>query len=112
MVIDPIPVASASLGQVHHATWIDGTEVAVKIQYPGIEKMVRADVMQMRFLGPILELLFPGSRAMNVVEEHVRNLQKELNYELDARNQRRFARFWAQSEDIYIPAVIWVSLPF
>ena len=109
VVIDPNPVASASLGQVHRAIWLDGTEVAVKIQYPGIEKMVRADAMQLRFLGPILELLFPGSRAMSVVEEHVRHLQKELDYELEARNQRRFARFWAHSEEINIPGVIWVS---
>ena len=109
VVIDPTPVASASLGQVHKAVWLDGSDVAVKIQYPGIEKMVRADAMQLRFLGPVLELLFPGSRAMNVVDEHVKHLQKELDYEAEARNQRRFARYWSGSEDIVIPNVIWVS---
>ncbi len=109
VAIDPIPVASASLGQVHKAIWLDGSQVAVKIQYPGIEKMVRADAMQLRFLGPVLELLFPGSRAMNVVDEHVKHLQKELDYEAEARHQRRFARYWSNSEDIVIPSVIWVS---
>jgi predicted unusual protein kinase regulating ubiquinone biosynthesis (AarF/ABC1/UbiB family) len=109
VIIDPTPVASASLGQVHKAVWLDGSNVAVKIQYPGIEKMVRADAMQLRFLGPVLELLFPGSRAMNVVDEHVKHLQKELDYEAEARNQRRFARFWSSSQDIHIPSVIWVS---
>ena len=109
VTIDPNPVASASLGQVHRATWLDGTQVAVKIQYPGIDKMVRADALQLRFLGPILELLFPGSKAMSVVEEHVRHLQKELDYEAEARSQRRFARSWSKSTDIHIPRVIWVS---
>lgn len=109
VTIDPTPVASASLGQVHRAVWLDGSDVAVKIQYPGIEKMVRADAMQLRFLGPVLELVFPGSRAMDVVDEHVRHLQKELDYEAEARNQQRFARYWSLSEDIVIPKVLWVS---
>ena len=107
--IDPKPVAAASLGQVHKGVWSDGREVAVKIQYPGIAKMVRADVLQLRFLGPVLEAVFPGSKAMNVVDEHVRHLQRELDYEAEARNQRRFAKAWARSLDIYIPEVIWVS---
>ena len=109
VTIDPTPVASASLGQVHRATWLDGSAVAVKIQYPGIDKMVRADAMQLRFLGPVLELLFPGSRAMNVVEEHVRHLQKELDYEAEARNQRRFAKYWSTDPSIHIPKVLWTS---
>jgi predicted unusual protein kinase regulating ubiquinone biosynthesis (AarF/ABC1/UbiB family) len=109
VVIDPKPVASASLGQVHRAVWSDGRAVAVKIQYPGVEKMVRADALQLRFLGPVLEAVFPGSRAMNVVDEHVRYLQRELDYEAEARNQRRFARGWARSSEIHIPEVVWVS---
>ena len=107
--IDPEPVASASLGQVHRGVWSDGRPVAVKIQYPGISKMVRADALQLRFLGPVLEAVFPGSKAMNVVDEHVRYLQRELDYEAEARNQRRFARAWARSVEIHIPDVLWVS---
>lgn len=107
--INPTPVAAASLGQVHKGVWSDGKSVAVKIQYPGIAKMVKADVLQLRFLGPILEAVFPGSKAMNVVDEHVRHLQRELDYESEARNQRRFAKAWSKSADIYIPEVIWVS---
>jgi predicted unusual protein kinase regulating ubiquinone biosynthesis (AarF/ABC1/UbiB family) len=107
--IDPDAVAAASLGQVHRGVWPDGRQVAVKIQYPGIAKMVRADALQLRFLGPVLEAVFPGSRAMNVVDEHVRYLQRELDYEAEARNQRRFARAWARSTDIHIPEVLWVS---
>lgn len=107
--IDPEPVAAASLGQVHRGTWSDGRPVAVKIQYPGIAKMVRADALQLRFLGPVLEAVFPGSKAMNIVDEHVRYLQRELDYEAEARNQRRFARAWARSSEIHIPEVLWVS---
>ena len=107
--IDPHAIAAASLGQVHRGVWHDGRTVAVKIQYPGIEKMVRADAMQLRVLGPVLEAVFPGSRAMNVVDEHVRYLQRELDYEAEARNQRRFSRGWARSSDIDVPEVVWVS---
>jgi predicted unusual protein kinase regulating ubiquinone biosynthesis (AarF/ABC1/UbiB family) len=109
LVIDPEPVAAASLGQVHRGVWTDGRPVAVKIQYPGIAKMVRADALQLRFLGPVLETVFPGSKAMNVVDEHVRFLQRELDYEAEARNQRRFARAWARSSEVQIPEVLWVS---
>jgi predicted unusual protein kinase regulating ubiquinone biosynthesis (AarF/ABC1/UbiB family) len=107
--IDPNPVASASLGQVHKGTWLDGRAVAVKIQYPGIDKMVRADAIQLRFLAPVLEAIFPGSRAMNLIEEHVHYLTRELDYEAEARNQRRFARAWSRSSEIHIPDVVWVS---
>jgi predicted unusual protein kinase regulating ubiquinone biosynthesis (AarF/ABC1/UbiB family) len=109
VAIEPHAVAAASLGQVHRGVWHDGRKVAVKIQYPGIEKMVRADAMQLRVLGPVLEAVFPGSRAMNVVDEHVRYLQRELDYEAEARSQRRFARGWARSNEIHVPEVVWVS---
>ena len=71
--------------------------------------MVRADALQLRLLGPVLEAVFPGSKAMNVVDEHVRYLQRELDYEAEARNQRRFARAWARSTEVHIPEVLWVS---
>ena len=109
VVIDPKPVASASLGQVHRGTWHDGRSVAVKIQYPGIDKMVRADALTLRALGPVLEAVFPGSKAMNVVDEHVHHLQRELDYDAEARSQRRFTKAWSRSKEIHIPEVIWNS---
>jgi predicted unusual protein kinase regulating ubiquinone biosynthesis (AarF/ABC1/UbiB family) len=109
VVVDPVSVAAASLGQVHRGTWFDGREVAVKIQYPGIDRMVRADAIALRALGPIIEAVFPGSKAMNVVDEHVRHLQRELDYDAEARSQRRFAKAWSGHEGIVIPEVIWNS---
>lgn len=109
VIVDPKPVASASLGQVHRGTWTDGRPVAVKIQYPGIDRMVRADAITLRALGPIIEAIFPGSKAMNVVDEHVRHLQRELDYDAEARSQQRFARAWSRSTDIHIPEVVWNS---
>ena len=109
VVVDPTPVASASLGQVHRGTWSDGRAVAVKIQYPGIERMVRADAIALRALGPVIEAVFPGSEAMNIVDEHVRHLQRELDYDAEARSQRRFARAWSRRKDINIPEVVWNS---
>jgi predicted unusual protein kinase regulating ubiquinone biosynthesis (AarF/ABC1/UbiB family) len=109
VIIDPNPVASASLGQVHRGTWLDGRAVAVKIQYPGISKMVRADALALRALGPVIEAVLPGSKAMNIVDEHVRHLQRELDYDAEARSQRRFARAWSRAKDIHIPEVVWNS---
>ena len=109
VIVEPKPVASASLGQVHRGIWPNGRSVAVKIQYPGIDRMVRADAIALRALGPIIEAVFPGSKAMNVVDEHVRHLQRELDYDAEARSQRRFARAWSGHDGIHIPEVIWNS---
>ena len=71
--------------------------------------MVRADALQLRFIGPIIELLFPGSKAMSIIEGHIKHLQKELDYKNEAGNQRRFARYWGSHPNIHIPKVLWSS---
>ena len=59
---DDTPVASASIGQVHRAVWSDGREVAVKIQYPGADEALRADLKTMQRDGRRVQAALPGRR--------------------------------------------------
>ena len=66
---DDTPVASASIGQVHKAVWSDGREVAVKIQYPGADEALRADLKTMQRMVSVLRQLSPGADVQGVVDE-------------------------------------------
>jgi len=103
---DPVPIASASIGQVHGATLPDGREVVVKVQRPGIAAAVERD----------LELLFAGARW---AQEHVAfardldlpalaaefafTLRNELDYHRELQNVERFGRFFAEDPRVHVP---------
>ena len=67
------PVASASIGQVHKGVWSDGREVAVKIQYPGADEALRADLKTMQRMVVVLRQLTPGADVQGVVDELIEN---------------------------------------
>jgi predicted unusual protein kinase regulating ubiquinone biosynthesis (AarF/ABC1/UbiB family) len=100
------PIAAASIGQVYRARLPDGRPVAVKVQYPGVAGAVRAD---MRNLGMILRLmrrLAPGLDAKATAEEIRARIGEELDYELEAQNQRRMARIYRGHPFIHVPDVV------
>jgi predicted unusual protein kinase regulating ubiquinone biosynthesis (AarF/ABC1/UbiB family) len=108
---DPIPIASASIGQVHRALIIDpatGHEraVAVKVQYPGVAEAIASDLKTADLLGSILKQGFGGLNPDDMVAEINDRLNEELDYELEARNQRSFADYYAGHPFISVPAVI------
>jgi predicted unusual protein kinase regulating ubiquinone biosynthesis (AarF/ABC1/UbiB family) len=103
---DPLPVASASIGQVHRALTDDGRAVAVKVQYPGVDEAIRADLENVDFLFGAMGMLFPGMDPEPIVGELRERLLEEVDYELEATNQRRFADYYRGHPHIHVPAVV------
>jgi predicted unusual protein kinase regulating ubiquinone biosynthesis (AarF/ABC1/UbiB family) len=99
-------IASASIGQVYRATLRDGREVAVKVQYPGIGDAVRADMKNLGVLLRLARSITPELDTKAVGEEIRERIVEELDYELEASNQRAMARIYEGHPFVAIPAVI------
>src|ERR1044071_8905564 len=103
---DDTPVASASIGQVHNAMWSDGREVAVKIQYPGADEALRADLKTMQRMVSVLKQLSPGADVQGVVDELIERTEMELDYRLEADNQRAFAKAYERHPHFVVPHIV------
>ncbi|APT90180.1 hypothetical protein CSPHI_02820 [Corynebacterium sphenisci DSM 44792] len=101
------PVAAASIGQVHRATWSDGAEVAVKIQYPGADRAIRSDLRQLRLLAPLVQPLAPGADIARLIGTIAESVVAELDYRAEAEHQRAFhAAFGTGVEPlVHVPRV-------
>jgi predicted unusual protein kinase regulating ubiquinone biosynthesis (AarF/ABC1/UbiB family) len=98
--------AAASIGQVHRAVMLDGREVAVKVQYPGVAKALRADMQNAGMIMRLAKALAPGLDAKAAAEELKQRVLEELDYEYEAQNQRTFARAYRDHPFIHVPAVV------
>lgn len=108
---DPLPLASASIGQVHRAVVIDpetGLEraVAVKVQYPGVGDAIAADLRNADLLGALLKQGFSGLDPDDMVAEIKARITDELDYSLEARNQAVFADHYRGHPFIHVPEVL------
>lgn len=103
---DPSPAAAASIGQVHRATWHDGRAVAVKIQYPGAERALRADLRQISRLSRLFAVLVPGIEIKPLVAELEARILEELDYGLEAQAQQAFAEAFADDPAFVVPEVV------
>src|SRR6266513_327367 len=103
---EPEAAAAASIGQVHRAVLPDGRRVAVKIQYPGVAKALRADMQNAGMILRLAKALAPGLDAKAAAEELKTRVLEELDYEYEAQNQRTFARGYRGHPFIYVPDVI------
>lgn len=107
--LEETPLASASIGQVHRAWLNDGTTVAVKVQRPGIQKIIETDLEIMFHLAEIIEAHLEGAKyyqPSRVVEEFTRVIEKELDYRMEALHTERFASQFADNKTIYVPRVV------
>jgi predicted unusual protein kinase regulating ubiquinone biosynthesis (AarF/ABC1/UbiB family) len=98
--------AAASIGQVHRAVLHDGRRVAVKIQYPGVDAALRADLSNAGMILRLAKAIAPGLDAKAVAEELKERVLEELDYEYEAQNQRAFSRAYRGHPFIYVPDVI------
>jgi predicted unusual protein kinase regulating ubiquinone biosynthesis (AarF/ABC1/UbiB family) len=103
---DPVAFAAASIGQVYRARLHDGRRVAVKIQYPGIARAVRADLQNLGMILRVAKMMAPGMDPKSMAEEIKERLTEELDYELEAQTHRAFERTWRGHPFVVIPAVI------
>ncbi len=104
---DPEPVAAASIGQVYRARLAsDGREVAVKVQYPGVAGAVRADMQNLDMIMRLLKRMAPGLDVKAVTREIRERIEEELDYELEAQNQRALARIFKGHPFIVVPDVV------
>ncbi|WP_330179358.1 AarF/ABC1/UbiB kinase family protein [Nocardia sp. NBC_01503] len=98
--------AGASIGQVHHAVWRDGRQVAVKVMYPGAHQAVLGDLEQLRRLSILATVFVPGADVPAVTEAICTSVAEELDYAAEAEHQRVFAAAFADDPDFVVPEVI------
>jgi len=102
---DPVPIAAASLAQVHAARTLDGRRCAVKVQYPGIEGIIRADLRNLMFTLRLLARLEPDFDFRVLTRELLKYLPMELDFVNEARNCETIRRNLADRDDVVIPRV-------
>jgi predicted unusual protein kinase regulating ubiquinone biosynthesis (AarF/ABC1/UbiB family) len=103
---DPVPIAAASIGQVYKARLENGRDVAVKVQYPGVASAVRADMKNLGMILRLMKRVAPGLDAKEIGDEIRARIDEELDYELEAANQRALARQFRGHPFIVIPDVV------
>jgi predicted unusual protein kinase regulating ubiquinone biosynthesis (AarF/ABC1/UbiB family) len=109
---DPQPLAAASIGQVHAARLPDGRRVAVKIQYPGVEEAIRADLRNTELLATFFSLVrtltpdLTRADARALAREVAERIGEEIDYRIEARNQAAFADAYRDHPFIHIPEPI------
>jgi len=106
---DPLPIAAASLAQVHKAE-INGEPVAVKVQRPGIRRVIETDIdILLQIAGIVKRRL--GDEApfdpVGIVNEFAKSIYRELDFTREANNMLRFARNFQNDPTVYVPKVYW-----
>jgi ubiquinone biosynthesis protein len=103
------PLAAATIAQVHEATLHDGRHVAVKVQRPGLKAIISKDIAALTYLVALGEKLFPRLRALDlpvVVHEFASTLNREIDFNREARSILLFRTALADVPDVWIPDVV------
>jgi len=107
--IDPVPVASASISQVHRAVLPDGRVLALKIRRPGIEKTVQADLDILKNLAQLAERRLPALVAygpVSIAREFERTIKRELDFNVERRTMERCRAQFSHDKTAHIPFVL------
>lgn len=103
----PEPIAAASLAQVHRAVLHDGRVAAVKVQYPGIDRIVDIDLKNNALFIKVLNRLDRSLDYSFIAEEMSRMIPLELDFEREGRNAEQIAANFAGAEDVIVPKIYW-----
>lgn len=107
---DPVPLAAASIGQVHAATLPDGTAVVVKVQRPDVVNQIEQDLRILHNLATTASRRWPVAEEYDVVglvQEFAQTLRAETDYLREGRNAERFAANFAGDDSVHFPCVFW-----
>jgi ubiquinone biosynthesis protein len=110
LVVDPTPIASASLGQVYAALLPDRTEVIIKVQRPNVEQTIETDLAILADLARLAQERLAIGAAMDpvgLVQEFAESLRSEMDYRREGRNADRFRANFAKEKFLYVPKVYW-----
>ncbi|MGD9047288.1 MAG: AarF/UbiB family protein, partial [Anaerolineae bacterium] len=110
LTFDPVPVASASLGQVHFATLSSGEEVAVKVFRPGIDKLIETDLDILLELAALAEKRTEWGEyygVLSLAQEFADTLRTEQNYEQEGHNIDRYRQMFASQGYVHVPQIYW-----
>jgi predicted unusual protein kinase regulating ubiquinone biosynthesis (AarF/ABC1/UbiB family) len=91
---------------VHRAITHDGRAVAVKVQYPGIARSLESDLRNVALLRRVAASAFPGLDTRSMIEELGERMREEVDYRIEAENQRLFATYYEGHPTIHVPAVV------
>ncbi len=106
--LDPNPLASASMAQVHRARLIGGKEVVLKVQRPGIADIIKADIGILKNIVSIIEAYFPDYKnyqPRELVKMFERSINEELNFRMEAKNLKHFQNNFKSNDLVYVPAL-------
>ena len=103
---DPVPLAAASLGQVHAAKLHDGSDVVVKVQYPGVADSLRADLDDSGFVRKLAGAEIGRSLSDEAAHALADAVRGELDYRAEAAAQEKFRAAWAEHPVLRIPRVV------
>ena len=103
----PAPIAAASIGQVHRVVLRDGRRAAVKVQYPGVGESISADLNNAQAMYAMLGMFaLKGLDAKGLVDELRDRMGDELDYRIEATNQREFATYYRDHPFVTVPNVV------
>ena len=107
--IEEIPLAAASMAQVHRATLVDGQQVVIKVLRPDSRQLVEEDMALLETLSQLVEQYFTnlGYSPVSVAKEFSRELSKEINLVYEGQSTDRLRRYFENDSNIHFPKVYW-----
>ena len=103
--IDPAPLGSASIAQIHRATTIEGDDVAIKVVKPGVPETLRRDARLLRILGWTLQRIIPRYQPQRIIAEFCDYTLREIDLRREADNAETFAANFRDEPDIVFPTI-------